>query len=313
MATKSEPIRICKGHKSPILNCIGTVKESDFYDSWNQFSDGKFFYCKDCVNKIWDYYLKATNNNTRISLWYCCQKFDLPFIDEIIARLHSRQENGDKSGRKQTISIKSYIVELFKNKTKKEIWTDFSSSDTNVLSLNNRMKEREEKEQRIKEIETKWGRQEELDDYEFLEKTFNRYTVGVEFINSQQEDLYRDLCRDRLILRKINDGRYSGEETIDKVQNRISRTMSTLKVDQFESSKPKTASEQLIFSKIAQIEQTKPADLYKEPRKYKDFNKVQKYYKDLVLRPLGNTLVGNRDFDINIEDINEYNIEVEDS
>ena len=45
----------------------------------------------------------------------------------------------------------------------------------------------------------------------------------------------------------------------------------------------------------------------------KDFNKVQKYYKDLVLRPLGNTLVGNRDFDINIEDINEYNIEVEDS
>ena len=47
---------------------------------------------------------------------------------------------------------------------------------------------------------------------------------------------------------------------------------------------------------------TKPCELYKEPRKYKDFNQIKKYYKDLVLRPLLNTLAGHRDFEIDIED-----------
>jgi hypothetical protein len=54
----------------------------------------------------------------------------------------------------------------------------------------------------------------------------------------------------------------------DNISKRIERTMSKLKVDEFESNKPKTISEQMLFAKIAQIEQTKPADLYKEPKKY---------------------------------------------
>ena len=45
----------------------------------------------------------------------------------------------------------------------------------------------------------------------------------------------------------MNDARYSGEETMDKVQNRISRTMATLKVDDFESNKPKTATNKVSF------------------------------------------------------------------
>ena len=82
--------------------------------------------------------------------------------------------------------------------------------------------------------------------------------------------------------------------------------MAILKLDQFEENKPKTISEQLMFTKIAQIEQTKPADLYKEPKKYKDFNKIKMYYKDLVLRPLLNTLVGSKDFNIDIDDVGKY-------
>jgi hypothetical protein len=65
----------------------------------------------------------------------------------------------------------------------------------------------------------------------------------------------------------------------------------------------------MLFAKIAQIEQTKPADLYKEPKKYKDFNKLRKYEKDMVLRPLLNTLAGHKDFNIDIDDIERYNLD----
>ena len=50
-------------------------------------------------------------------------------------------------------------------------------------------------------------------------------------------------------------------------------------------------------------------ELYKEPKKYADFNKLRKYEKDMVLRPLLNTLCGHRDFDINIDDIEQYNLD----
>ena len=69
-------------------------------------------------------------------------------------------------------------------------------------------------------------------------------------------------------MRKINDGNYKGDENLDTIGKRVERIMAKLKVDEFESNKPKSLSDQLIFSKIAQIEETKPADLYKEPKKY---------------------------------------------
>ena len=50
---------------------------------------------------------------------------------------------------------------------------------------------------------------------------------------------------------------------------------------------------------------------YKEPKKYRDFNKIKMYYKDLVLRPLLNTLVGSKDFNIDIDDVGKYNLDEE--
>lgn len=295
MASKTIPIKMCRGAGSSFLGCIGTVKETEFYDSFNKLEGNKVCYCMKCCDKIFKYY-QDSGYDVKMSLYYTLQKIDVPFIQDVYDKLVSKGK----------ISVKNYLSEIQGRKDKIEIWNDFSSSDKIIESTAD---EKEKQKERLEYLEDVWGIQDTEKDYEFLENTFERYTKGVEFINQQQRDLYKDLCRDRLLLRKINDGRYGGEETIDKVQNRIGKTMSTLKVDQFESNKPKTLSEQSLFTKIAQIEMTKPCELYKEPRKYKDFNQVKQYYKDLVLRPLLNTLAGHRDFEIDIDDISRYNLE----
>ena len=156
-------------------------------------------------------------------------------------------------------------------------------------------------------MELDWGYQESEEDYKFLIYMYEKYTKGVTIENPQQEDLYRDLCLARLEKRKAEQGKIDTD--ITKIQGRILTLMNKLKLDEFESTKPKTVSEQLIFAKIAQIEQTKPADLYKEPEKYKDYSKLRKYMKDLVLRPALNTLVGNKDFNLNLDDVESYNID----
>ena len=294
MASK---VRLCKGHNAPLLKCVGDVIETEFYNSWSNFSDGKVPYCKKCLQKIFEYYKNETNSE-KTAAYFTLMKIDTPLIEEIFDSVVNK---------KGSFNLSTYMTELQKRDSNKDIWQDFSGTDVELKDISE-VETIAERKKELKALEKKWGIQDCIEDYDFLEETFNRYTQGVEFVNSQQEDLYKDLCRDRLLLRKINDNRYNGDESIDKVQNRISKTMSTLKLDQFESNRPKTLSEQSLFEKIRLCDENNVKDIYSEPSKYYDLNKVQYYNEKFSLRPLANMLVGNRDFSVNLEDIDQYEL-----
>lgn len=294
MASK---VRLCKGHNAPLLNCSGDIIETEFYNSWSNFSDGKVPYCKKCLQKIFEYYKNETNSE-KTAAYFTLMKIDTPLIEEIFDSVVNK---------KGSFNLSTYMTELQKRDSNKDIWQDFSGTDVELKDISE-VKTIAERKKEINALEKKWGIQDCIEDYDFLEETFDRYTQGVEFVNSQQEDLYKDLCRDRLLLRKINDNRYNGDESIDKVQNRISKTMSTLKLDQFESNRPKTLSEQSLFEKIRLCDENNVKDIYSEPSKYYDLNKVQYYNEKFSLRPLANMLVGNRDFSVNLEDIDQYEL-----
>ncbi len=297
-------IKMCCGHNSDILQCVGTKKITDYFVSWSKFDNGTVKYCKDCCDKIFKYYLEEYNDE-KVALLYTLAKIDVPFIGQVYL---DTLEKTNKLGNKVPLSVSSYISTLHKSQTNKDIYSDFSDTDCNVFELDIKGKTKLQKEEELSRLEKTWGIQDDISDYDFLEETFNRYTDGIDFVNSQQQDLYRDLCRDRLLLRKINDNRYNGEETIDKVQNRISKTMSILKVDQFESNKAKTLSEQSLFEKIRLCDANNVQDVYSEPSKYYDLNKIQYYNEKFSLRPLANMLVGHRDFSVNLDDIEEYEL-----
>lgn len=300
MNKKTEKIRYCKGHNSPFLKCIGDVKESNFYTSWSKFSDGLMPYCKDCIQKIYQYYLDETGSE-KTAVYFTLMKLDMPFIDDVY-------NASVKNNKKPIYNISTYISTIQKFTQNKEIWGDFSATDIELNKTESVIKTIAERKQELKTLEKKWGIQDCIEDYDFLEETYQRYTQNIEFTNPQQEDLYRDLCRDRLLLRKINDNRYSGEESLDKVQTRIAKTMSILKLDQFEDNKAKTLSEQSLFEKIRLCDENNVKDIYSEPSKYYDLNKVQYYNEKFSLRPLANMLIGNRDFSVNLEDIEQYEL-----
>ena len=58
MSKKAENVTLCMGHNTPMLQCIGLKKDSEFFSSWSPFhSNGKVPYCKECCNKMFQYYL----------------------------------------------------------------------------------------------------------------------------------------------------------------------------------------------------------------------------------------------------------------
>lgn len=302
---------LCKGHNSPLLMCFGNKGSTEYYNSWSGFSDGKVPYCRICCDKMINHYLQETGS-MQSALWYTLMKLDIPFIKEVYEKLNDRATTGDKNGKKIPISLGLYISELQKSTTKKDIFDDFSATNVDISDIDSRIQSRDVKQKEIDQWEIDWGKQKSIESYRFLINLFNEYSNGVEFVNPQQRDLYRDLCRDRLMLRELDDSRAEGksidEGIYDKVKKRISEGLNKLKIDDFESNKPKTKSEESFFAKIAQIEQIKPADLYKEPKKYKDFNQIRKYEEAFSLRPLLNTLAGHKDFNIDLDDVERYDL-----
>lgn len=96
---------------------------------------------------------------------------------------------------------------------------------------------------------------------------------------------------------------------ITKVQTRLNTLMKTLKIDNFETTQKRTLSEQSFIEKIKIMEQTKPMEVYAtENVDYNDFTKRKHYYEELVLRPLCNTLAGHKDFNIDMSDLEQYNL-----
>lgn len=281
---KSNKVRLCKGHNAPLLNCIGDVLDTEFYVSWSKFSDGKVPYCKKCLQKIFEYYQNETNSE-KTAAYFTLMKIDIPLIEEIYNNVVNK---------KGKFNLSTYISELQKRDSNKDIWQDFSSTDVDLKDISE-IKTIAERRKELNDLEKKWGIQDSVEDYDFLEDTFQRYTKGIEFINPQQEDLYKDLCRDRLLLRKINDNRYNGEETIDKVQNRISKTMSTLKLDQFEKQKDKSDIEKILEKQIWEIENTEPAEVV-DKNEYKDYLNIESEWGNHILRAVKNILTGSKDY-----------------
>jgi hypothetical protein len=119
-------------------------------------------------------------------------KLDIPFIQEIFDIVINKSNyNVDKL-------VGTYIVELQRKTKNKEIWCDFSSSDIELKDIDSKIQTVAERKSELKYLEYKWGLQDCVEDYDFLESTFNRYTNGIEFTNPQQEDLYRDLRSSRM-------------------------------------------------------------------------------------------------------------------
>jgi hypothetical protein len=297
-----------KAKSSVLCMCIKDGREypSDrFYAHKNLeiFPKGYIPYCKDCCNDILQYYLKKTGT-IEASIWYMCALLDIPFIKRVFEKVQDMHVETDKF-------FETYYTYLWGAKSMKkalDTWESFADSDVGFEEISATVKDVEAIKVQKDALELKWGLQESEEDYQYLEYLYNRYTQGT-IKNPYQEDLYRDLCLARLEKRKIEQNQSSFD--ITKTQARILTLMNKLGIDDFETSKPKSLSEQLMFAKIAQIEMTKPCDLYKEPTKYKDFNKVKKYYKDICLRALKNTLAGTRDFDIDMTNLSDYNLETE--
>ena len=285
-----------------------------FYEHKNKefYPKGYIPYCKECCEDIVKYYLKKTGT-LESAMWYTCAFLDIPFIKKVYENMVAFKNSFQvKSGKTDSeYNIFNYYYEfLWGNKSAKkalETWETFADSDVDYKDIQGVTRSNENIKAQIEKLELDWGYQESEEDYKFLTYLYDKYTNNIEFENPQQEDLYRDLCLARLEKRKAEQGKVDTD--ITKIQSRILTLMNKLKLDEFDSTKPKTVSEQLIFAKIPMVEEHDSWELYNRQKKYENDSQVRRYLKDLVLRPILNFVCDNKNYNVNIDDVTQYDLD----
>lgn len=287
-----------------LLECNNlNIPVYNFYENKSYYKDGYSPYCKECCEKIFQNMLANNNNDVKLAIYYTCQLTDYPVVESVLDYVESILSKS----KMDNLTFSYYISLLYES----EYYDKLKSFDKSNIELNDLKKVKQEKVIKkpnvTKEYRNTWGLQDCIEDYEFLQNTYERYTKNVEFTNAEQEDLFKDLCQARLSLRKINDGTYKGEETIEKVQNRVTKIMSVLNLDNYENTAPKTLSEQALFERIRLCSDNDVHEVYQKKDEIpKDINRIKEYNEKFVLRPLLNTLAGHRDFNINLDDVDKY-------
>ena len=201
MAKKAVEVTLCMGHNTPMLQCVGLKKNTEYFISWSPFhANGRVPYCKECCNKMFQYYLDETKS-AQSALYYTLMKMDVPFIKDIYEKVNEMSVSGDVNGRKTAISIGSYMNTIRKYTKNKEIWSDFSATDVDISDIDSKIQTREVKKKEMDKFILDWGQQPNLEDYQFLEYRYDVYTEGRELIPSQ-ETLYRKLCLAELSARR---------------------------------------------------------------------------------------------------------------
>lgn len=243
-------------------------------------------FCKTCCNKKLRDYISITKSEGA-GLWCLLAELGIPFFKDVWENTQKTVFEATGAGRKPDLLL-TYL------RTFKEfgvVGQGFWQSD---MMLDDFVEIGENKEKDNKEVidlneqQRIWGRF-EVEDYDFLNFTFNEYTQNLLEMDANLIRRYRDLAKAELRKRKADE---SGDiQEIAKAQDNLKKMLDMLNLSDFK--KNESDERKQFIDRIAwMIEETEPAE-EEDESKYRDIAGYEELYNDFM-RSMRNTLTGDR-------------------
>lgn len=243
-------------------------------------------FCKTCCNKKLRDYIGVTKSEGA-GLWCLLAELGIPFFKEVWENTQKIVFEATGAGRKPDLLL-TYL------RTFKEfgiVAQGFWQSD---MMLDDFVEIGENKEEENKEVidlneqQRIWGRF-EVEDYDFLNFTFNEYTQNLLEMDANLIRRYRDLVKAELRKRKADE---SGDiQEIAKAQDNLKKMLDMLNLSDFK--KGEVDERKQFVDRIAwMMEETEPAE-EEDESKYRDIAGYEELYNDFM-RSMRNILTGDR-------------------
>lgn len=268
-------------------NCQSAKSFSSFH---NHVLVGKKYLpmCKACCSKKLRDYITATKSDAA-GLWCLLAECGIPFLKEVWEPTQKIVFESTNAGRKPDLFL-TYL------RTFRELGivaSGFWQSDMmldDFIEIGENKEDSENKVIDLNEQQKIWGKF-ELDDYDFLNYTFDEYTQELLEMDANLIRRYRDLAKAELRKRKADESGDMGE--ITKAQDSLNKQLALLKLNNFKDNK-QSDTEKFIERMAWNIENTKPAEC-EDTQKYKDFSNFGINWED-IMRTVKNLVAGSREY-----------------
>lgn len=268
------------------INCQSSKAFSNFH---GHVVVGKKYLpiCKTCCTKKLKDYITATKSEGA-GLWCFLAELGIPFLREVWEPTQKIVFESTNAGRKPDLFL-TYL------RTIKELGIMVEGFWQSDMMLNDFIKIREDNvEEEIKEVidlneqQRIWGKF-EVEDYDFLNFTFNEYTQDLLEMDANLIRRYRDLAKAELRKRKADE---SGDiQEIAKAQDNLKKMLDMLNLSDFK--KGEVDERKQFVDRIAwMMEETEPAE-EEDESKYRDIAGYEELYSDFM-RSMRNILTGDR-------------------
>lgn len=198
---------------SAILQCVSCQekkKEKDFSNSNNILFENcfkyhkKIPYCKDCINKLYNHYVKEYSKESvypeNKAIKKICMMFDLYYNDKI----YNKAVEGLADKPSMTL-ISLYLNFLclvqYKKKNYDTTLDEMKNEDSvknDIIDINHNESNDTKKSAVSKKTIKFFGEGFSDEDYKFLEEQYGDWTTRHECNTKSQEEIFKDICYNRL-------------------------------------------------------------------------------------------------------------------
>ena len=191
-----------KKEKYTCFYCGNEFVETNFYKSFGNFFDniGKIPYCKQCIEKLYQYYFDKYTNEGCLTpeenaVKRVCMAMDIYYtranFDSAMKKIRQDNVNISPMGQyMKTISLSQYKNKSYDNTVYEDEQKKLAES---LMDMSN-ISERNVDEKTIKFFGAGFSDE----DYEFLQEQYSDWTTRHECQTKAQEEVFKDICFNRL-------------------------------------------------------------------------------------------------------------------
>ena len=269
-----------KKDKYPCLCCGKSYVDSSYYNSNSVFYNGtgKIPYCKNCIEKFYQHFLTKYKDEgylmpERMAVKRLCMALDVYYREDIFNSSLKRSNEEDIN----TSPMSQYmrVIQLYQYNRNKETYDntlikDIEKEQEKEVIMGTPVVVSDDFEADEKTIDF-FGAGFSNNDYKFLKKEYNDWTSRHECITKAQEEVFKDICFNRLQNLKALQ---KGEDTKD-ITASFQKMLDSGKLQPKQNSGDTTADNQTFGTLIDKWENTRPLPEIDE--ELKDVDKIAWY------------------------------------
>jgi len=288
--------------------CRENKKPSEFFSAVDEHldSNGFFSICKQCCEKMYEGYFRTERDMARAIL-KTCRKINLKFDEAAVQSAKLHMETKKSTGNVIGIYKSKLMATQRTNIGDKVTSLDLTFIEPNiVLPLAHPL---DSSEVSTAELQQKWGRNYNFEDYEYLEREYSEWEKTNSCETKAEKKLIIEICHKSL---EIEKRREETGTTPSNLVKELQEIMKTAAVDPSKANAAGAGRTLETFSGIIKIiEETEPADYFEDKEMFKDFDNIGWYFRKYITRPLKNFITQSRDFNVADDDSEEDDSEFE--